>query len=53
MSEKEHDCPTCADWNPTDYCTAPIHGGTPCENWRPREDKTDRTDRTNEGETED
>ena len=39
MNEKEHDCPTCADWDKeTQRCTAVIHGGTPCVDWKPREE---------------
>lgn len=37
MNENEHDCPTCADWDKTTHCcTAVLHGGTPCVDWRPR-----------------
>ena len=45
MNEKEHDCPTCADWDRKKHgCTAVIHGGTPCVNWRPKETDTEDTD---------
>ena len=44
MNEKEHDCPTCADWDKKHGCTAVIHGGTPCVNWRPQENKTEGGD---------
>ena len=40
MSENEQDCPTCADWDPVHRCTAPIHAGTPCVNYRPKTDET-------------
>ena len=44
MNEKEHDCPTCADWDKQHGCTAVIHGGTPCVNWRQKETETEGED---------